>query len=119
LRPLTVTNANYGTKKESEQMDLTNHLDKVKMVNTLSLREQLGHALAQRHVVAGLRRFRQQLEKDMAPQEWTTLEAPALLLLADLCEAMSLSEQQRATVMGQRGEHALREALEVEFSVLV
>ena len=99
-------------------MDVSSHLNDAKIIQVPGLREQLGQALARRYAVAGLRRFRQELERDLAPELWTALEAPAILLLADLCEAMGLSEQQRATVMGQQGEHALRDALATEFTVI-
>ena len=99
-------------------MDVSGHLNDVKIIKVPSLREHLGQALAQRFAVAGLHRFRQQLERDLAPELWTALEAPALLLLADLCEAMGLSEQQRAAVMGQQGEPALHDALATEFAVI-
>ena len=99
-------------------MDVASHLINIKIIKAPSLRQRLGQALAKRYTVAGLRRFRQQLEHDMSPQEWTKLEAPAILLLADLCEVLGLSEQQRATVMGQQGEQALREALATEFAVI-
>jgi len=80
-----------------------------------SLRERVERQIAEWHhrvVVARLRHFRQQLERDMEPELWITLEAPMVLLLSDVCEALSLNEEERATILGQLGKQALAEILE-------
>ena len=48
----------------------------------------------------------------MDPEPWTTLEAPMVLLLSDVCDTLALDEEERATVLGQQGEQALAEILE-------
>ncbi len=53
-----------------------------------------------------LQRFREELERDMEPARWTSLEAPMVLLLSDVCDALGLSERERAAVLGQQGERA-------------
>ena len=80
-----------------------------------SLKEGVERWVAARHhraVVARLRRFRRQLEQDMKPEPWVTLEAPMPLLLADVCNALGLSEEERATVLGVEGVLALADMLE-------
>jgi len=58
-----------------------------------------------------LRCFREELERDMEPKPWTNLEAPMALLLSNVCDALGLSEKERAAVLGQQGERALAEIL--------
>ncbi len=80
-----------------------------------SLRERFERWIAGAHheaVVVRLRRFRRQLERDAAPETWTALEAPMVLLLADLCNALGLNEGERAGVLGQQGDRALADILE-------
>jgi len=64
-------------------------------------------------VVRRLQRFRQQMERDMEPEPWTALEAPVVLLLSDVCEALALTEEERATVLGTAGVTTLIDELEV------
>ena len=81
-----------------------------------SLLEQLerwGAAVHHKAVITRLRRFREQLERDMAPGPWLALDAPMVLLLSDLCDALGLSEQERARVLGCEGVLALADTLEV------
>ena len=77
-----------------------------------SLREQLGST---RHnkVVRQLRHFVENLERDMHPEPWTNLSGPMVLVLADVCDALGLSDDERAVVLGVAGEQALAEALEI------
>jgi hypothetical protein len=80
-----------------------------------SLRERLERWIAAAHhnaVVGRLRRFREELEREMEPEPWTGLEAPMVLLLSDVCGALALSEDERASVLGQQGERGLAEILE-------
>jgi len=80
-----------------------------------SLRERVERRIAAGHhnaVVAKLRRFREGLGHDMAPEPWTALEAPMPLIVADLCDALGLDEKERATVLGAEGVLALADTLE-------
>jgi predicted HTH transcriptional regulator len=83
-----------------------------------SLRERLERWIAEQHhkaVIDRLRRFREGLERDMQPESWTDLEASMVLLLSDVCDALGLTEDERASVLGQEGTRALDEDLEVRF----
>jgi hypothetical protein len=76
-----------------------------------SLSERLGQQMAAiRHkdVIACLRRFREQLERDMEPESWTLLECSAVLLLSDVCDALRITEEEKAVVLGQEGVAILR-----------
>lgn len=80
-----------------------------------SLRERLEQRVAAVHhaaVVARLRRFRENLERDMQPEPWTALEAPMVLLLSDVCTALGLDEQECARVLGTEGTLMLADTLE-------
>jgi predicted HTH transcriptional regulator len=48
----------------------------------------------------------------MQPESWTALEVPMVLLLADVCNTLGLTEEERAIVLGQEGAQALAENLE-------
>jgi len=48
----------------------------------------------------------------MKPEPWVMVEAPVPLLLADVCNALGLSEAERATVLGVEGVLALADMLE-------
>ena len=91
-------------------------INTIKLVRTRpSLRQTLDRWIAAAHhkaVVARLRRFREKLESDMAPEPWTALEAPMVLLLSDVCNALGLSEKEKAGVMGAEGLLALTDTLE-------
>ncbi len=81
----------------------------------LSLRERLERGVAAAYhnaVIARLQRFRENLEHEVWPEPWTVLEAPMALLLSDVCEALGLDEQERASVLGVEGVLALADALE-------
>ena len=97
-------------------MSLFEGFSKMQLVKVgSSLRERLERWVAGAHhnvVVGRLRRFREGLERDMAPEAWTALEAPMVLLLDDLCDAMRLDEGERAGVMGAEGVLALADTLE-------
>lgn len=80
-----------------------------------SLRERVERWIAAVHhrvVVARLRRFREGLERDMHPEPLAALEAPMLLILADVCDALGLDERERDTVLGAEGVLALTDTLE-------
>ena len=62
---------------------------------------------AHEDVVSRLRCFRETLERDTEPEPWTALEGPAVLFLADVCEALTLAVEERADVLGRDGERAL------------
>jgi len=63
-------------------------------------------------VVNCLCRFRRQLERDMRPESWLDLEAPLVVILADLCNGLGLNEGERAGVLGTEGVLALADELE-------
>ena len=71
-----------------------------------SLRERLERKIAgvhHREVVARLRRFREGIERDMEPEPWTALEAPMVVMLADLCDGLGLDYREKAMVLGAEG----------------
>ncbi|MBL7062660.1 MAG: hypothetical protein ISS49_00445 [Anaerolineae bacterium] len=39
----------------------------------------------------------------MAPEAWTTLETPVVLCLSEVCDTLTLTEEERAGVLGPRG----------------
>jgi hypothetical protein len=81
----------------------------------LSLRERSERWIAatcHTTITGRLQRFREELEREMEPEPWTGLEAPMVLLLSDVCDALALNEDERANILGQRGERALTELLE-------
>ena len=70
------------------------------------LRERIGHFLAGQHhkaVVARLRSFREELEVGMQPEPWATLEVSAAKLLADVCDALALTVDEKEEVLGEQG----------------
>jgi hypothetical protein len=93
-------------------MSLVEGFDRMQLVKIgPSLRERLerrvaaaGHA----KVVACLRRFREELERDTEPESWTVLEVPMVLVLSDVCQALELTDEEQSTVLGQEGLMALR-----------
>jgi hypothetical protein len=91
-------------------------INTIKLVRTRpSLRQTIERWIAAAHhqaVVSRLRRFRERLEVDMAPERWMVLEAPTVVILADACNALALTEEERATILGPDGERALAEFLE-------
>jgi hypothetical protein len=97
-------------------MSLQDYLEDVALVTTgTGLRERLAQRIAtpgHNGVVARLRRFRKQLECEMEPEPWTNLEGLMILALCDVCGALGLSDDERATVLGQQGEQALAELLD-------
>ena len=56
------------------------------------------------NLVKCLQGFRETLEAAMSPDPWTALEAPAVTLLADVCDALQLTPTDRAQVLGADGE---------------
>ena len=97
-------------------MSLLEGFNKIRLVKVgPSLRERLERRVAAAHhraVVARLRRFREGLEREMEPEQWTALEAPMPLIVADLCDALGLDEAERAQVLGAEGVMALADMLE-------
>ncbi len=72
-----------------------------------SLRERAEQFVTgKRHkaVVNRLRRFREELEAEMTPEPWTMLEAPAVTFLADICDALHLTANEKAEVLGAEGQ---------------
>jgi len=65
----------------------------------------LGERIADRRrvVTRTLARFRKRLQHDAQPEPWAELELPAGLVLADICDALGLSEEQRGEVLGEEG----------------
>lgn len=95
-------------------MDLQiNHMRLVKTGPSIAARwERLVTARQQRAMVTRLARFRQELEAGTAPEPWTLLEAPLVLILADICDALGLNEPEKAQVLGRAGQGAVAEILE-------
>ena len=74
-----------------------------------SLREWAEQFVTGQHhqaVVNRLRRFREGLEAEMTPEPWTLLEASAVTLLADICDALHLTPAEKAKVLGNDGQQA-------------
>jgi hypothetical protein len=98
-------------------MSLLEGFNRIQLVKIdLSLQQKVERWIAAAHhkaVVSRLRRFRGELKRDMNPEPWTTLQAPMVLLLFDICNALSLTEEEQATVLGQEGVIALSDELEV------
>lgn len=94
-------------------MSLLQGFDKMRLVKTgPSLLERIERWVVGWHHqigIARLRHFRLQVESDMEPEPWTTLEAPMVLLLSDVCDALALNDDERAVVLGRQGEQALAE----------
>ena len=59
------------------------------------------------HMIARLRYLREQWGEEMEPEPWTALESRAVLILNDVCNALDLTEGERAKVLGQEGVAAL------------
>ena len=81
-----------------------------------SLRERAEQFIAGQHqqaMVNRLRRFREGLEAEMTPEPWTMLEASAVTLLADICDALHLTPAEKAKVLGNDG-RAAQEAVLAE-----
>jgi predicted HTH transcriptional regulator len=96
-------------------MSLFETINTMRLVRTgPSLKERIGRRIAAAHhrtVLNKLRRFREELEREMEPVSWTELEAPMVTLVADVCDALALTEEERADILGQEGERALTEFL--------
>lgn len=86
-----------------------------------SLVEQLERwltAAQHRAVVVRLRQFREELAEGLADEEsWTDLVVPLPLILADICDALALTEAEKAAVLGQTGQGALAEVLETRVTL--
>ncbi len=67
-----------------------------------------GHHAA---IVSQLTRFREELAAGSDPEPWPRLEAPLVLILADLCDVLGLDAQDKARVLGQTGQDAIAELL--------
>lgn len=52
--------------------------------------------------VTGLVRFRHQIDREMEG-DWTTLEAPVVSMLSEVCQALDLSAGDRFRVLGHSG----------------
>ena len=79
-----------------------------------SLRERAEQFIAGKHheaVVNRLCRFREGLEASMEPEPWTLLEASAVTLLADICDALHLTANEETKVLGAVGQQAQDEIL--------
>jgi predicted HTH transcriptional regulator len=91
-------------------------IDKMKLVKVgPSLKERIERRITSAHhraMVDRLQRFREQLEREMAPQPWTDLETAAVAILYDICHALGLNEEERLRVIGQEGDRTLNALLE-------
>jgi hypothetical protein len=80
-----------------------------------SVAEKLERQVAEMHhkiVIARLKHFREQLEREMQPDSWLELEASMPVLLSDICQALGLLPQERAEVLGQTGYAAVEGVLD-------
>jgi hypothetical protein len=97
-------------------MSLLDGISKMRLIKVgPSLQQRMERWIAAAHhraVVSRLRRFREQLDQEMKPEPWTVLEAPMPLIVADVCDALGLDNQERATVLGAAGVLALTDVLE-------
>jgi hypothetical protein len=98
-------------------MSLLEGFEHMRLVKSApSLGERLDRWVAEGHqrlTIARLRRFRQELEQAVGPEAlWAAMQAPAVLILADVCDVLKLVEEERAAVLGTEGERALAEFLE-------
>ncbi len=100
-------------------MDLPiNHMRLVKTGPSLAGHwERLVAAQQQRAMVTRLTRFRQTLEAGAAPDSWTVLDAPLVLVLADICDVLELTDAEKAQVLGTTGQGAVAEVLETQVTV--
>jgi len=105
-----------SNSKGAMTMSLRWYLDNVLLIKAgPSLLERLERRIAAVHhqlVVGRLRRYRKRVEREIEPELWTALETPMVLLLFNVCNALSLNEAERAAILGQEGEQALAEILE-------
>ncbi len=89
---------------------------RIRLVRTgPSLRQRLEWKMAGWHHrvgVARLTHFRHLLERDMAPESWVTLETPMVLCLSEVCDTLTLTEEERAGVLEPEGVRALADILE-------
>jgi ATP-dependent DNA helicase RecG len=83
----------------------------LKLVKTgPSLGERLERKIAATHhsaVVSRLRKLRERLEADMMPEPLAALVVSAVVLLAEVCDSLGLSEDEKAEVLGPEGMVAL------------
>lgn len=80
-----------------------------------SLLERAERFVAKEHhkaVVNRLCEFRQKLEVGMSPEPWTVLETSAVELLADICDALHLTEIEKSEVLGSAGKAQLCDILD-------
>jgi hypothetical protein len=80
-----------------------------------SVAEKLERQVAKMHhkiVIARLKHFREQLEREMQPDSWLELEASMPVLLSDICQALGLLPQECAQVLGQSGYAAVEGTLD-------
>ena len=61
-------------------------------------------------------RIRSFLERDMALEAWTTLETPMVLCLSEVCDTLTLTEEERAGVLGPEGVRTLADILETRIA---
>lgn len=57
------------------------------------------------------------MEEGTAPDEWVTVEMPAGLILADICDALGLSTDETRQVLGDAGAEFLELSLSDQISV--
>lgn len=69
-------------------------------------------------IVARLRGFREELERDTEPEPWTALEGPMVLVLSDVCRALQLTDEEQDLVLGQEGRMALRREMAIRPTLL-
>jgi len=82
-----------------------------------SITERAERLIASKHhkaVLERLGRLRMTLETD-AGEEWTTIDAPIVLILNDVCDYLGLDDAEKEGVLGQSGILALSELLDSRF----
>ena len=88
----------------------------IKMLNWMQRwsRRNAGRPTA---IVPQLTRFREELAAGSDPEPWPRLEAPLVLILADLCDVLGLDAQDKARVLGQTGQEALAKLLATQVTL--
>lgn len=85
-------------------------VDSIRKLHLVKVGPSLAQRIAGRHhsnVVRGLRHFREELVREMEPENWTDLQANVVVFLSDVCTILELSESERAEVLGLEGVLAL------------
>jgi hypothetical protein len=103
-------------------MSLLQGFDTMRLVRTgTGLRRRLERRIMATHhkaIIACLRCFREELERETEPEPWAVIEIPMVLVLSDVCEALGLTEDECAVVLGEEGMRALHRELALRPTLL-